>query len=173
MVPSALTPHLNTSHAPTLVRLHVIACAPFSDDTYLPMLCRATLPFPSSTTKNCSHVPAVARVQVMAVVPFSPLTYLPLNPLSVMVCPTGAPEPLDCVPFHLNVAAAPAGKVYVKDSPPHLILKVWLDDEVLRATTTLEPSVFLNATSCTVVENVFDDMRTAPAYTNSEACATV
>src|SRR5258708_11859334 len=112
IVPSGFVPQTNDSQAPTDVRLQVMGLTPFSDETYIPMLCRATLPPPASTTRNCSQAWAVVRVQVMAVVPSSPLTYKLLNPLRVIVCPMGAPlPPLDSLPAHLNVMAAPAATV--------------------------------------------------------------
>src|SRR5690349_4801641 len=89
-VPSVLATQSNFSQSPIVARLQVIACTPFSEETYLPMLCRATLPPPASTTVNCSHACAVGRLQVIACTPFSPLTNWLLLPRMVIVAPIGA-----------------------------------------------------------------------------------
>src|SRR5688572_21568609 len=70
-------PQLNASHPPIVVRIHVMAAVPFSEEMYRPLFPRREI-FPSALTiqSNFSQSPMAVLLQVMAAVPFSEDTYL-------------------------------------------------------------------------------------------------
>src|SRR5438105_1738297 len=76
-------------------RLQFIACVPFSELTYSPLLPRSEIvPSAFISQSNCSQPCAVARVQVIACVPFSDDTYLPM--LCRVTFPLPASATINC-----------------------------------------------------------------------------